>query len=89
MPTQTGDSLGASFRDPSGFLFSRGGILYRQVNRAYADDYSRLMESGLYGKLVKAGLLVAHAEVDEKPAEPSLAFKIIQPERVPFISYPY
>lgn len=83
------DSLGASFRDPSGFLFSRGGILYRQVNRAYADDYSRLMESGLYEKLVKAGLLVAHAEVDEKPADPSLAFKIIQPVRVPFISYPY
>ena len=83
------DSLGASFRDPSGFLFSRGGILYRQINRAYADDYSRLMESGLYEKFVKAGLLVAHAEVDEKPAEPALAFKIIQPERVPFISYPY
>jgi hypothetical protein len=47
------------------------------------------MESGLYEKLVKAGLLVAHAEVDEKPAAPMLAFKIIQPVRVPFISYPY
>ena len=89
MPTPNSDSLGASFRDPSGFLFSRGGILYRQVNRAYADDYSRLMESGLYEKLVKAGLLVAHVEVDVPPADASLAFKIIQPERVPFISYPY
>lgn len=89
MTKQTSDSLGASFRDPSGFLFSRGGILYRQVNRVYADDYSRFIESGLYDKLVKVGLLVAHTEVNEKPAEPSLAFKIIQPERVPFISYPY
>jgi hypothetical protein len=93
MPTMktppTSDSLGASFRDPSGFLFSRGGILYRQVNRAFADDYFCLMDSGLYKKLVKAGLLVAHAEVDILPADPSLAFKIIQPERVPFISYPY
>jgi hypothetical protein len=89
MPTPTSDSLGASFRDPSGFLFSRGGMLYRQVNRAYADDYSRLMESGLYGKLVKAGLLVAHTEVDVSPADAALAHKIIQPERVPFISYPY
>jgi len=89
MPTPTSDSLGASFRDPGGFLFSRGGTLYRQVNRACADDYSRLMESGLYGKLVKAGLLVAHAEADVPPADASLAFKIIQPERVPFISYPY
>ncbi|HSQ39368.1 MAG TPA: hypothetical protein VLM78_04345 [Anaerolineales bacterium] len=89
MLTPNSASLGASFRDPSGFLFSRGGILYRQVNRAYADDYSRLMESGLYEKLVKAGLLVAHVEADVPPADASLAFKIIQPERVSFISYPY
>jgi hypothetical protein len=32
---------------------------------------------------------VAHTEVDVPPADASLAFKIIQPERVPFISYPY
>ncbi|MFZ5856040.1 MAG: SAM-dependent methyltransferase [Chloroflexota bacterium] len=89
MPTKNKDFLGASFRDPSGFLFSRGGILYRQVNRAYADDFSRLTESGLYEKLVKAGLLIPHTEVDEKPAEPALSFRIIRPERVPFISYPY
>ncbi len=79
----------ASFRDPSGFLFSRGGILHRQVNRAGADDYARFMESGLYEKLVKANLLVPHAEVDEKPADESIAFKVIRPERVAFISYPY
>jgi ribosomal protein L11 methylase PrmA len=88
MPTKN-NSLGASFRDPSGFLFSRYGVLYRQVNRAYADDFSRLIESGLYAKLVKAGLLIPHTEVDDAPAEPSLAFKVIRPERVAFISYPY
>ena len=83
------DSLGASFRDPSGFLFSRGGILYRQVNRAGADDYTRFMQSGLYDKLVKANLLIPHAETDETPADASLSFKVIRPERVAFISYPY
>ena len=81
--------LSASFRDPSGFLFSRGGILYRQVNRAYANEYARLMESGLYEKLVKAGLLIPHVEVDQAPAESESVLKVIQPERVPFISYPY
>lgn len=81
--------LSASFRDPSGFLFTRNGILYRQINRAYAEDYARLMDSGLYEKLVKANLLIPHAEVDQAPAEKEVAFKVIQPERAPFISYPY
>lgn len=87
--SKNSDSHAASFRDPSGFLFSRGGILYRQVNRAGADDYARFMESGLYEKLVKANLLVPHVEVDEKPADEAIAFKVIRPERVAFISYPY
>jgi hypothetical protein len=82
------ERLGASFRDPSGFLFTRDGVLYRQVNQAYAPDYARLMDSGLYEKLVKAGLLVPHTESDLEPAAPN-AYKILRPERVPFISYPY
>jgi hypothetical protein len=93
------EQLSASFRDPSGFLFTDNGILYRQINRAYSNDYARLMDSGLYEKLVKASLLIPHVESDfrtEHSAALGLsegrsaeAFKIIQPERVPFISYPY
>jgi 2-polyprenyl-3-methyl-5-hydroxy-6-metoxy-1,4-benzoquinol methylase len=91
MKTTTKDNLvhDASFRDPSGFLFTRDGVLYRQVNQVYAQDYVRLMDSGLYGKLVKAGLLIPHMEADMEPADKKLAFKVICPERVPFISYPY
>ena len=84
----SGQQLSASFRDPSGFLFSRDGVLYRQVNRKYEREYTRLMESGLYDKLVKAGLLIPHDEVDQEADAPG-AYKLIQPERVPFISYPY
>lgn len=87
--TRTEQQIPASFRDPGGFLFSRDQILYRQINRGYAEEYALLMESGLYEKLVKAGLLIPHVEADQVPAEPELAFKVIQPERVPFISYPY
>ena len=90
------EKLSTSFRDPSGFLFSRSGVLYRQVNRAYEQAYARLMDSGLYEKLVKAGLLIPHVEVDQAhpelahgTAESEACYKIIQPERVPFISYPY
>ena len=81
--------LGASFRDPSGFIFTRQGVLYRQVNQRYQADYDRLMGSGLYEKLVKEGRLIAHTETDTPPADPELAYKVIQPERVGFISYPY
>ncbi len=83
------EQLSASFRDPSGFLFSRNGALYRQINRVYAQDYTHLMDSGLYEKLVNAGLLIPHVETEQAAAEPATVFKIIQPERVPFISYPY
>jgi hypothetical protein len=79
----------ASFRDPSGFLFWRGGIIYRQVNNFYREDYDRLMNSGLYKALVDARLLIAHEEVDIAPPEPDKAYRTIRPEVIPFISYPY
>jgi ribosomal protein L11 methylase PrmA len=88
-PNRSSEQLTASFRDPSGFLFSRGGVLYRQINHKYELEYTRLRESGLYEKLVRAGLLVPHQEVDQVPVESEAAYKVIQPERVPFISYPY
>jgi hypothetical protein len=81
--------VGASFRDPSGFLFSREGVLYRQINQSYAEHYDRLMSSKLYARLIDSGLLIAHEEVSIEPEEPSLAYKIIKPEILDFISYPY
>ena len=59
------------------------------MNRAYEQEYARLMESGLYERLVKAGLLIPHVEAEQVHPESESVFKIIQPERVPFISYPY
>ncbi|HOW91704.1 MAG TPA: hypothetical protein PK883_05240, partial [Anaerolineaceae bacterium] len=83
------ERIGASFRDPSGFIFKRGGVLYRQVNRAYQKAYDKLMSGGLYAGLTADGLLIPHEEVDEPPADPELVYKIIRPQVVPFISYPY
>ncbi len=84
-----GHRLGASFRDPSGFLFRRGPDLYRQVNQRYREDYDRLMQSGLYDQLTAKGRMVAHEEVDVEPEVPALAYRILKPQRVEFISYPY
>ncbi len=78
-----------SFRDPSGFLFRRNGVLYRQINAVYREHYDEIVGGGLYKDLVDAGLLVRHEEVAVPPADPATAYRIIRPEPVPFISYPY
>lgn len=82
--------LPASFRDPSGFLFSRDHQLYRQVNPVYGDHYDLLMSSGLYDALVESKLLIPHREVDIPLEKDHSEFhRILAPERIPFISYPY
>lgn len=86
---QQNKRLASSFRDPSGFLFTRDDQLYRQVNRHYQVDYEQLISSGLYQRLVDEHLLIPHTEAAVDPAEPEIAYKILQPETVPFISYPY
>lgn len=83
-------AIPASFRDPSGFLFLRNDVLLRQVNQSYREDYDHLMASGLYKFLVAKKLLVAHEEVSiQGPSLDERAYKILKPERVHFISYPY
>lgn len=89
MPFKKSIPLPASFRDPSGFVFERGGILYRQVNRIYRDHYDLLMNSGLYNQLTEKGMLVQHCEVDVNEGKTSDAYKVIRPERIQFVSYPY
>jgi len=79
----------ASFRDPSGFIFERDGILYRQVNQSYQSNYDLLMNSGLYERLTEEGLLVRHREVTDIECATSETYKIICPERIRYISYPY
>ena len=83
------ERIGASFRDPSGFIFIRDGVLYRQVNKAYQKAYDKLMAGGVYDTLTIKGLLIPHEEVEEPAADPALAYKVIRPEMVPFVSYPY
>ncbi len=78
-----------SFRDPAGFLYKFDGILYRQINSAGELDYDHAKESNLYTELFKTGLLIPHEEVSNDLQYDSNAYKIIRPELIPFISYPY
>lgn len=78
-----------SFRDPSGFIFMRDNVLYRQVNAVYKEHYDFLMACGLYSALIKEQLLVRHEEATLGQPVSQGAYKILKPEQVAFISYPY
>ncbi len=80
--------LKSSFRDPAGFLFRRNDTLLRQVNLSYQAHFEKLIASGLYQELVADSLLIAHEDVSKSLGQ-GQAFKIIKPEPIDFISYPY
>jgi hypothetical protein len=82
-------ALGASYRDPSGFVFTRDGTLYRQVNRVFQDRFKAFLDSGLYTELEERRLLVPHREVGLGLAASPDAVAVLEPERVGFVSYPY
>lgn len=81
--------IDASFRDPSGYLFVDGGVLYRRISSSYMTHYDHLRSSGLYEKLVERHLLIRHEEVDTRGSRNNGAYLDIKPERIAVISYPY
>lgn len=79
-----------SFRDPSGFVFRRDGVLYRQVNEVFADDWRAAVDAGILQRWQERGLLVGHEAADLALAEdPDRALAVLRPDPVAFISYPY
>ena len=82
-------ALGASYRDPRGFVFTRDGTLYRQVNRVFQDRFQAFLDSGLYAELEEHRLLVPHREAPLGLAASAEAVAVLEPERVDFVSYPY
>jgi len=54
----------SSFRDPSGTIFYKDEIVYRQINFCYEKQYRHLMDCGLYGKLTENHYIVQHEETD-------------------------
>lgn len=89
MPDRALEPHASSFRDPSGFVFFRDGVPYRQVNLSHKEDYEHLISSGLYERLSSEQLLVPHEEVDGSLACTDEAFCVLRPDVLPFISYPY
>ena len=79
----------ASFRDPSGFIFTHEKEIYRVISPIYAENFSFFIKSGLYKSLSDQKLIVGHTETEKLLLKEYSSYKIIKPEKIPFISYPY
>ena len=79
----------SSYRDPSGFVFEKNGVLYRQINTSFKEHFDLFIQSGCYDQLAGKGLIIRHENLDENLTGSSAWYKTIKPERVEFISYPY
>ena len=79
----------SSYRDPSGFIFYHNGILYRQVNKVFKKDFDLFISTGLCRHLIDLNLLVPHQVIEEDLTGLDDWYKTLQPEVLPFISYPY
>ncbi len=88
---QTLNALPSSYRDNDGFVFEHHGLFYRLIQPSYFPHYELLNQSGLYRDLTEAGRLIRHEEV--MPGTVPFTFpaecKVILPEQLPFVSYPY
>lgn len=73
----------ASFRDPSGYIFTQDGRIHRHITPAYRPIYQQFQKS-LQPLLLKKNQIV-HEEIIEDTPEAL----IVRPTQIPFISYPY
>lgn len=55
-----------SFRDPRGRVYSRDGRIFRAIAPKAQTDYRKLVDSGLYSRLVDKGWLTVAAEIGDR-----------------------
>lgn len=82
-----------SFRDPSGHLVWRDDEIFRVVTRHYEPQFRTATESGLFRLAIDAGLMLEFRAVDARTVVPAVTdvhtIAVLQPDRVPMITYPY
>lgn len=79
----------SSYRDPSGFIFEKEGIVYRQVNSSFKDHFDHFIQSGCYKHLTERGLLITHEQIHHNLTGDNDYYTIVKPERIGLVTYPY
>ncbi|HEY3335695.1 MAG TPA: hypothetical protein VGK16_10735 [Candidatus Limnocylindrales bacterium] len=78
-----------SYRDPGGFVYRRDGEILRQVGETLVGDWDRFVASGLAARLVEQGRLLPWTDAPLELAATADARRVLRPEPLDFISYPY
>ena len=81
----------SSFRDASGFVFSYDKAVYRWIAPEFYPTFNEFEQSEFYRKLVEKGWILSHrnADVDNMGALSALGSKVILPEQLTVITYPF
>lgn len=74
----------ASFRDPSGYVFSEGNRIKRIIHPIYFNQYDALNQSGLFDILFRKKALIPHTEISRSESQIEL-----ESQKIPFVSQPY
>ena len=77
-----------SFRDPSGYVFSSGGRIFRAVADQAYRNFLLLKSSGAYDDLRSREWIVAAEEIDPDDSD-RRSHRILEHPKLPFVSYPY
>ncbi len=78
-----------SYRDPAGFVYRRGGTVFRQIDDTFSAEWDHFLESGLYDRLAESSIVIRHEDADPGLAAEPPAYRVIRPEPIDVISFPY
>ncbi len=81
-----------SYKDTAARVVLENGIYFRHIFEEYQAEYDHLMQCGLYKILTEKKLMIAHQEVgleqNQEAQYQEKLYKKIQPQQIPFQSYP-
>jgi ribosomal protein L11 methylase PrmA len=75
----------SSFRDRDGFVFFENGLVFRAIEQSYLDTWNKLSATGFLKELSSSGKVVAFTETNTATAFKDK--KVLEVEKIPFISY--
>jgi hypothetical protein len=84
-----------SFRDRDSRVFTSGDSVLRAISPSGAEDWDLLQESGLLAELMDRGAVVVTREIDSAALSEEAGLlvggidRVLEHDRIPFVSYPY